>query len=530
MDGYRKGLIGALALLAFDVTAWEAAPISDIAHDLHHSQPAPHSPADEVRRSGKNIRKDRIPADFRRELHSAMALATAKQYPQAAQALSRVIARPAFREMPKANQHATLAVAGWVAIQLGEYEHARDLYLRATAVDASDPDDGYYLSQLESALGDEDAAARHLLRLAKSWPERLDDLDDGFILQLQNSLEPASPLRLDLLQSLYDAGWDRKQLGADELWYELALIRVRRGEMDLARAATERITRPLELVKLRSDRRFDALVDARAPAFDVTRAAQQRVAHLRGLAGKRPKDLQLLAELGGDMLTAGLHQEVLALTEATLSAIRDAPPDDAPFQDMESQVWIMNDRAVALRRLGRVEEAVAELQRASKLSEDGQVNVSQALNLGQFYCNLGRPDDALAAIEVLGRMSGYGRMVQASVQHRAAVQKGDRASANMALAYIRKHRNDSQAIWLETLIEADRMEEAARTLVELLASPVERGEALSWLQQFAEPEPLPGQAETRARWRALAERPEVRAAVARVGRIQRYEIYSGYGN
>lgn len=483
----------------------------------------PPDPARQAAGAGKNrptpvqLLMQRIPV--------AHALQEAGDHAGADRAATALIADPLFEALPPDVRHGIFSLATRSAMDLGQDARARALALRATAIDPDDPDDWYRLSVLEGRLGEPDAAARYLARLATDWPGLLDNVGDQYIFYVVNEADHASQDRLDLLQALFDADWDRRQLGASHFWYELALMRIQRGETDAARAAIARVDTPTELVKLRSDRRFDALVDPRARQFDVERAARALVDDLRVHDLLDPANLDTLMELTYAMLAAGMEQDVLAIADKVLGIIAEAPPGSEPFLEIDKQIWIMNNRSIALRRLGRTEEALADLVRASELTEAGQVNVSQALNLGQFHCDLGQPDEALAAIAEVGEMSGYGRMVQASVQHRAALLKQDTRAADQALDYIRAHRDDSSSVLLEALVDADRLDEAAQALIELLASPTQRPDALLWLQEFRQPAPLPGEVQARLRRQALIARADVRAAVEEVGRIQRYGIH-----
>ena len=465
---------------------------------------------------------------YRQQLAAAHALARAGHHSSADRALAAVIAHPMFATLADVEQRGTLSAAAWAAVRIDQLDRARSLYLRATEIDSGDPDDWYRLSLLEYDLGQFDASATALTRLAEGWPELLVNADVDHIYRLLHKTDPVSKARLELLQSLFDANWNSKTDNDSGIWYELALLRIERGEVDAARAAIKRVNAPMQLVRLRSDKRFDTIVSADSWTFNVELAARRRVENLQQRFSLDPHKLDTQVQLSYAMLTAGMHQEIIELADGAVAAIANASIDASPFADIENQVWLMNNRAIALRRLGRVDEALVELVRASQLTEAGQINVSQALNLGQFYCSLGRPDDALAAIATVGEMSGYGRMVQASVEQCAALQKGDQERATRALDYIRTHRKDSQIQLLGALLEAGHLDDAAITLIEVLSSPFDRAEVLEWLQDYRRPESLPGDVQARARREALLARADVQGAVARFGRIDQYDIYGDH--
>jgi hypothetical protein len=189
----------------------------------------------------------------------------------------------------------------------------------------------------------------------------------------------------------------------------------------------------------------------------------------------------------------------------------------------------MNNRAIGLRRLGRIEEAVAEIERASHLEEVGTTNVSQVLNLAAFYCDLGRPNDARRTIERVGPMSGYGRMVLGSVEHCAALQTGDRQAARRALDYLLSHRSDSEALLLAAFVHEGRLDDAARILIGQLDDPKSRGDALDFVQEFREGPELIGSRSLNANHDALMARNDVKAAIESVGRVGMHDVFDNTG-
>ena len=284
---------------------------------------------------------------------------------------------------------------------------------------------------------------------------------------------------------------------------------------------------PDVLVALRSDARFDALVDRDDPRFDVARANAARIATLRGAADARPRDLGLRVALGYALLAGGGNAEMLRLADAVLAP--PAMPGPEPFDNMDELPWIINLRGIALRRLGRIDEALVQFIRAAGHQGVDPPDVSHALNLGSFQCELGNPAAAIEAIAAADRMSGYGRMVLAEIQHCAAWLQGDRDAARTALDYLREHRGDGPEPWLRALVREDRMDQARSGLLEMLASDDHRDKALELLQQYRAVAPLSGAVEVEARWQTLLTLPEVLEAASRVGRVERHGLYRTTG-
>lgn len=474
-----------------------------------------------------------VPADpdarlYRQQLAAAHAWYQAGDFRRAGPAFARALDDPRFATLETTERHALLSAAAWSSAQQGELEGARELYGRATSSAAPDPDDWYRLALVELDLGHHDAAATAFTRLVEGWPELLANLDPLVLQPMLYGTEPDSPARLGMMQALLDANWRSAGGMESNVWYQLALRRVIRGERELARAPIRRVTDPSNIMRMRVDRRFDGLVDRDAWAFDVGLAARRWVERLRQDSASAPGRLEPRVQLSYALLTAGMHDELFALVDESLAAIAGAPPGEQPFADLEQQAWLMNNRAIALRRLGRHDEALAELERASRLTEHGESNVSQALNLGQFRCLLGHPEAALEAIGRAGEMSGYGRMVEASVRHCAALQLGDAAAARRSLAFLESHRDDAQTAYLEGLLNEGRLDAAADVLVALLDSDEDRVEALALVQDYASAEPFPFNRKRDASLAALIARPDVRAAIERVGRIERQPIHSDF--
>lgn len=477
--------------------------------------------------AGTNLQDLRF---YRQKVASAHALMQDEDYAGADRVFAGIVDSPMLASLEDREARSILSAAGWTAARNGDLSRSRALLLRAARVDDGDPDIWYRLALVELDLGHHEAAARSYIELTERWPELLVNIETDPLYLLIGRLGATSPEKMDLLQALFDANWDDPENDPSELWYDLALFRLEAGDLDRARVAAKRVKSPKGLILMRSDKRFDPIVDRTAWAFNVEEAAKRTVEAMEAKVVRDPRKLDPKIQLTYAMLVAGKNEEVVALVDQLTEAIADSPADDSSFKDVNKQVWLMNNRAIALRRLGRVDEAETELRRASELTEHGSLNVSQALNLAFFYCNLGRPDAALATLDTVGdSISGYGRMVENLARLCAASQSRDEPGTKRALAYLRDHRQDGQTAYLEGLVRAGREAQAAKHLIALLASPTDRGDTLEWIQTYRLPEPLPGDRQLRTNTATLLARDDVREAIERVGRIERYEVNTGYG-
>ena len=143
----------------------------------------------------------------------------------------------------------------------------------------------------------------------------------------------------------------------------------------------------------------------------------------------------MLHELASTLHSARRYREEL---EAAGQAVAGAEAGGAPqYDDADDRLpWILKDCESALHALGRWDEAVAELERARRMKEDGYRNVSQSINLAWLLLELDRPEDALAAIDGVIDVSRYGRMQIESVRLRAALEMGNRDAAKKALSFL----------------------------------------------------------------------------------------------
>ena len=461
-----------------------------------------------------------------RTLAASLRLQAADADAGARREMVKLIDDPRFELLPADERRSALSALGWALFQNGDVRRARALYTRATALEEGDLDSWYQLMLLEMSQEQNPAAARALIVLAERWPEVLPDIKEDYIHRVRHGLEPAAPERVVLLQALFDANWTTPSLSTDMAWYQLAVARLDQGKPEAAVAPLKRVATPELLVWVRSDRRFDGLVDRDAWAFNAVQAAHNLVDALRQQVQLRPRDLDVRVQLSTALLMVGDNAQVVALADEVEHAIAAAPAGTPAFADMEDLAWIRNNRAIAYRRLGRIDEALAEFERARRTEEEGTANVSQVLNLGDFQCRLGRAAAARETIATVGEnMSDFGKVVLNAVRLCAALAEDDARARDAALAFLRAHRKEGPLLYVEAMLRAGDLDAAALTLREALAAPDRRGEALGWAQEFLRGEPLAGDVAVLERRQQLLARADVRAAIDAVGRIEQYPLY-----
>lgn len=363
-----------------------------------------------------------------------------------------------------------------------------------------------------------DEAADSFREAFQRWPGEVRREHDIDAAQAVWATDYDSPARFALLKALREGGFEWAWTGpADELWVELALQHLERGEQDAAREVVAGITNPRIVVQLLADRRFDAVRDPALTPASLPRLARRLADDLRARALLDDNVLAIQADYASALLMLGQHEDVVALAEQVAQTIADSPFKGDLYIDQQEQLaWLYDRAGEALVRLGRKDEAIAMYRRAAGSKEQGHENVSQVLNLAHRLVSVGKPREALEVAATAGNMSPFGRMVLVHVQHRAALALGDGPAADAALEYLRSHRDDGDGIYTEALLERGQDDAAADALIASLEDPEQRGEALYSVQRFIESGSFdPARL---ARWRAMVAREDVQAAINRHGR------------
>jgi len=367
--------------------------------------------------------------------------------------------------------------------------------------------------------------------LARQWPETLATLPYRYIFALlhdADAIPEQHERRFETLFALLQAHWRPNDVFVDGgfIWLDLSRQLLERGDSVNAGMALARLNSPYDIITATSDRRFDRLVAANPAAFDVEAATDRQLAELRIKVAAAPDRLGGVIVLCDALIARNLNDEALALLDGAIARARPADGSASPFTDTNEQYnWALDMRARLLLNVNRVDEALAAMERGARQPEDGQVNVSQIINLGDFYFQLARPTDALAQLELFdpSGASPYGRMSANEVRVCAYAQLGDAAHMNEALTYMRAHKADGLTVLREAELCANNLDAAAQLLIDALNDPSTRGDALLNIQTFADPPFVPPYgAELDRRKRAMIARGDVQAVIRRLGRVGAY--------
>lgn len=440
--------------------------------------------------------------------------------------LDKALHAPGFAGLPEEVRFQALYIAGLIAWGTDEYDKAHGLAVRATRL--PDADNTTWMLRYSSAFaiknyGD---AAYSLTMFTQRWPGKLDDVAPDAVVQLHHQLKRAHEDETDrlMLDELFDAGWKNKGIEPSNLWRDLALVHLQRREVARATEVALRITSGQIALSMRVDKRFDAITLAHSDAFDVDRLIAREIADTKGRIAAHPDQLQPVTDLQELFLLTGRLQDVLSISDAVVTRAekREGPKAYSDFSERYN--WILDYRSRAFKRQGQWDKAIATEVLAARVPEQGGINVSQSINLGELYAELDQPDNATNAIIQLGDVSPFGQMQMEGVKLCAAEDRHDERAASAAMAYLRQHREEDLATWEDALLLRGQLDEAAALLIERLQNPEWRTDALVDMQHYADVVRTPMEKIIYDRWNSIAARPDVQAAVQKVGRIETFAI------
>lgn len=307
-----------------------------------------------------------------------------------------------------------------------------------------------------------------------------------------------------------------------------ARLLLERGRVQEARARLEGVIDPQVIMTIRISRVFDPL--RTDPAFeqrlDIAAAGEASIARARADLAREPRKLAHVIQLSALLRDMGHSDEALALVEEVLP--RAQAPDAAQnFDDLADQInWLLNAKADLLYDLGRNEEARTIYSEAMTAGELGSGNVT--IDFAGMLNAEGRGADALQVLQVLGRITQYGDNWMQAEMACAAEQAHDTAARDEAMTQLRAHEVANPGALMHALLCINNIDEAAALMIRRLGNPKQRETALVALQPYHQlpTRHMPMEALELQRLAQVRERPDVRAAVDAVGRIEPTPIYS----
>lgn len=432
-----------------------------------------------------------------------------------------------FNSLPQDLRYQTLLAAGLIAWQdTTRQAEAHGLLVQATSYRDAKADAWLARSATAFAIQDYGDSANCIAVIAKQWPGMLSDIADEpiYIIDRQLAADPKQlHVRQAMLQGLFDGHWTDRDGTPNTLWRTLARMLIEQGRTAQAATVAARITSARVVLSLIIDKRFDPVTRSSPERFDVDRTLATELAAARVRVADHPDQLRPLTQLQELLLDNLQFEQVIAVTDDVIARVRKGGKDQ--YTDFDDRyVWILDQRARAMMRLGRWDDAAEQWTIATRRPEGGGMNVSQILNLGEYYAD--RRQDAQAAdmVAELGNMSDYGRMEKELVQLKVAVQQHDQPAVASHLATMQSHQADAINLWQRALLINDDIDGAAALLIRRLKDEALRNNALLEMQDYAKLRMTPVETEVARRWYTTVRRRDVQDTLARVGRIEHLRI------
>lgn len=463
---------------------------------------------------------------FMTTLAEGNAALEAGDHAQARQVFERAWRSPAFAEARPEIRYAVLLIVSDLASEARDWPAAKAAMAPASEMPIAESIAWVARLEIASYGRDPDDAVYALTQLAKRFPAALTDLTDEAVFQTLYKawrLPDGEARRFALADALFKADWTPQDpftdLGDTRMAYVRGLIH--NGRLDEAKAQARRITLADALLIMRADKRFDAL--GPRDKASIKAGSLARLAEVEALLPQHAD------RMGGQVAKAEalleLHRAQEALTLIDTAIARATATPDAFVDDDEKLAWAHNVRNTALEALGRREEAQSALEIGARVPEHGQQNVSQTLNLAITQVSNAQPKNALTTVATvrLDRMSPYGRAVALQAKACAHAALNDRDAALAALKDLRAIGDEAKGNTLDALLCLGDLDSAAALVIERLVAEDLRSPTLAMLQDLPPPDfPTAYGTDRRAKLATLRQRPDVVAAVERVGRIEHY--------
>ncbi len=451
-------------------------------------------------------------------------------------AARRIVASPPFETLTDDLKGTVWEFAADCAIKNKNWEEGFVDVREATALNQASDWAWIVRVELGVQLDRPDDVAETVETLVRVRPAALKTIGGATFAQFVNRQETSG--RADaarrVLNVLEEVGYRSPEPGMrdDSLWANFARLLADSGEMDHARSLLERIGDSKVLLEVKLDGRFAAMVAADPTKFDIKASAERELVADQATMAAHQDLLALVVAVATDLRALERYDQALTLLQSALDRAAGAPKGKPAFSDQDEQLnWIQDAKSLDLLDLGRGDDALAVERQAASSEEQGDANVSQTINLAGLLESEGRPADALVDLkdfEQSRSASDYGAMWVRATRGCADAQLGRASDLATELGFVAEHRKDNPSARLRALICANDLDAAAAEFITQLTDPAERASALVNLSHFDPPNhPTPIDAAFRARLEQIAARPDVTAAVAKVGHVERVRLNGG---
>ncbi len=429
--------------------------------------------------------------------------------------------------LPEATRQGLAVVAGAIAFEEKDWKTAHDEMKQGIAISSDGELWSTYIEASSRADEPEDAADA-AASLLETSPGEFRKFNDDFVLALVGDSERRGVARYRLLTAMFKGDYQRKDgLDVSGWWLGLLETQLERGQLEAARKTLARVREPGSLIEILADNRFEPVRSALAPTQQPDRAADAYIEFLRTAGRQNPRVLGVLLEVPLAQISALRFGEALQTLDALLKRAR-APDGREYFTDYARQYrWLLDYRSTALRGMGRWDEALAQLREAQAVGGNSDL-VSQGINLAGLYNSMGRAEDARAELAKIDgqKASEFGRRLMTLGALESAAQLHDEAESERQLEILGADRYDNPEAYLRSLIIASRLDLAAAQVLTMLEDPDLRSFMLKAAQRYPADHLSTWNQELNRRWQQVLQRPEVREAIGKLGKIGPYRWQS----
>lgn len=325
-----------------------------------------------------------------------------------------------------------------------------------------------------------------------------------------------------MAEALATIGWPGSRDAETRDFFRLAAAeaKLKRGDIPGAAAIATRIDAPGPLIELLVDRRFDQAFTPSADRTHLIRSALAREDKLSLEAlTAAPGNLNAMLRRAQFLRSVGRDAEVLPLVQPLTSDM------DQVEQSGSKAFWIVNEAAYSLVSLGRGDDAVELMDRLLKIDIESNPDlINMSINKGAILNELGMHEDAfrhVSEIEISQAKyaSPFGMMWIAANAACALAAEDKPEEARSWLNRLKDKSEDNRAAATMAMLCLDDLDSAEELLLKRLSED-DRSTILVGLQKYE----ISGKSSamsplTAARWELLLQRPRVKAAIEKVGRI-----------
>jgi hypothetical protein len=367
------------------------------------------------------------------------------------------------------------------------------------------------------ALAVIEAASRAVPGVAR--PRLREMLDRPTVVAIFGQLQDDKPARLRLAEALFRIGWPgNDDVAADDL--RMILMEDRLDNNDRAGAAglAATLATPVNLGPLMVVKRYDGLLPEGIDRFALlTRAIEQRDRETAAALAAAPSDPRRMVGRAEYLRSVGRNAEALA-------AVAPVTGDIAAVADHEEVMWAVNEAVFALAALDRNDEAARMMERIAALPLDANGHLVNArINHLIILSSIGRHAEVLDRAARLEAEQGfsasdYGKALITMARVCALASLSRAREAAPLLERLRGWSERYASILSHAYMCLGDLDSAAALLVRRLGRD-DPSSAILALQDYRLDTGDSESGRLRARFVALRERPEVRAALDRVGRV-----------